>query len=136
MLPIETLLAVAAIGGAVTLVCPICETETASALSLGATVAQVADTASVRIHISGMTCGSCPITARVALKKLAGVYEVKVTLDDSLGVVRYDPKRVTPAQIATHLTQLTGYKATILPDSIRPAQSARLNTGARNGAQS
>jgi copper chaperone CopZ len=62
-----------------------------------------------------MTCGTCPTTARLALKRLAGVYSATVTLDDSLGVVRYDPRRVTPAQIAAHLTKLTGFGATRLP---------------------
>lgn len=75
------------------------------------------DTARVRLHISGMTCGSCPTTARLALKRLPGVASVMVTLDDSLGVVRYDPRRVTPAQIAAHLTRLTGYEAAVLPDT-------------------
>lgn len=78
---------------------------------------QAADTAQVRLHISGMTCGSCPATARLALKRLTGVYSATVTLDDSLGVVRYDPRRVTPAQIVSHLTRLTGYVATVLPDT-------------------
>jgi len=40
-------------------------------------------------------------------------------LDDSLGVVRYDPRQVNPAQIAAHLTRLTGFGATILPDTTR-----------------
>ncbi len=75
-----------------------------------------ADTAQVRLHISGMTCGSCPRTARVALQKLPGVYSATVTLDDSLGVVRYDPQRLTPARIVAHLARLTGYRATVLPD--------------------
>jgi copper chaperone CopZ len=64
-----------------------------------------------------MTCGSCPTTARLALQRLSGVYSATVTLDDSLGVVRYDARRITPAQITAHLTQLTGFGATILPDS-------------------
>lgn len=59
------------------------------------------------------------MTARVAIKKLAGVYDVTVTFDDSLGVVRYDPKRVTPAGIAAHLTKLTGYTAVVLPDTAK-----------------
>ena len=78
--------------------------------------AQAPDTATVRLHISRMTCGSCPTTARLALKKLPGVYSATVTLDDSLGVVRYDPARVTPAQIAAHLTRMTGFGAKILSD--------------------
>lgn len=79
--------------------------------------AQHADTATVRLHISRMTCGSCPVTARLAVTRLPGVYSATVTLNDSLGVVRYDPAQVTPAQIAAHLTKLTGYGATILPDT-------------------
>jgi len=75
------------------------------------------DTATVRLHISKMTCGSCPATARLALKRLTGVYNATVTLGDSLGVVRYDPQLVKPAQIAAHLTRLTGYGATVLPDT-------------------
>jgi mercuric ion binding protein len=78
---------------------------------------QAPDTATVRLHISKMTCGSCPATARLALRRLTGVYSATVTLDDSLGVVRYDPRQVKPAQIAAHLTRLTGYGATVLPDT-------------------
>src|SRR5438045_8695982 len=78
---------------------------------------QAPDTATVRLHISKMTCGSCPATARLALKRLPGVYSAAVTLNDSLGVVRYDPRQVSPAHIAAHLTRLTGFGATVLPDS-------------------
>jgi copper chaperone CopZ len=100
------------------MLCPLCGggVSTAAATPSGVYL-QATDTAQVRLHISGMTCGSCPTTARLALKKLSGVYSATVTLDDSLGVVRYDPRRVTPAQIAAHLTRLTGYGAAVLPDS-------------------
>ena len=74
------------------------------------------DTATVKLHISGMTCGSCPVTARIALKRLRGVFDAKVTLADSLGVVTYDAHKVTPAQIAAHLIRLTGYGARIIAD--------------------
>ena len=84
---------------------------------------QTPDTAIVRLHISRMTCGSCPTTARLALRRLPGVYSATVTLDDSLGVVRYDPRQVTPAQIAVHLTRLTGFGATILPDTTKNSRS-------------
>lgn len=86
-----------------------------------ATVAlQASDTATVRLHISKMTCGSCATTARLALRRLSGVYSAEVTMDDSLGVVRYDPRRVTPQQIAAHLTELTGFGAAILPEAKAP----------------
>lgn len=105
----------AGIAGAAVL-CPLCDGAVRAAAAQDALV-QARDTATVRIHISGMVCGTCPTTARLALKQLEGVYSATVTLDDSLGVVRYDPKRVTPQQIAEHLTKQTGFDGTILPES-------------------
>src|SRR2546425_12850224 len=100
--------------------CPLCGGGILGAglqnLGIGA---QTPDTATVRLHISKMTCGSCPTTARLALKRLKGVYSASVTLDDSLGFVRYDPRQVNPAQIAAHLTKLTGFGATILTDTTK-----------------
>ncbi len=112
------------VGGAEVL-CPVCGAgvQAAGAQSVRVAAAQTPDTATVRLHISKMTCGSCPTTARLALKRLTGVYSATVTLDDSLGVVRYDPRQVNPAQIAAHLTRLTGFGATILPDTTKTARS-------------
>jgi len=104
--------------------CPLCSGGTQLAGAQDVTVATRApDTAMVRLHISRMTCGSCPTTARLALKQLTGVYSATVTLDDSLGVVRYDPRKVNPAQLATHLTRLTGFGATILSDTTKTSRS-------------
>ncbi len=101
-----------------TLLCPLCDSGVRAVSAQGISVAsQAPDTATVRLHISRMTCGSCPTTARLALKRLPGVYSATVTLDDSLGVVRYDPRRFTPDQIAAHLTRLTGFGAIVLPDA-------------------
>ena len=106
--------------------CPLCGGGIlgASLQNLGI-AAQTPDTATVRLHISKMTCGSCPTTARLALKRLAGVYSATVTLDDSLGVVRYDPRRVQPTEIASHLTRLTGFGATILTDTPKAPGGSR-----------
>src|SRR2546421_10592838 len=104
--------------GAAAVLCPLCGAGLQTAGAQPTQVAlQAADTATVRLHISRRTCGSCPATARLALKRLPGVYSAAVTLNDSLGVVRYDPQQVSPAQIAAHLTRLTGFGATVLPDS-------------------
>ena len=114
-----TLLFAAGVGGAAVL-CPLLGAGLQTAGAQPTRVApQAADTATVRLHISKMTCGSCPATARLALKRLPGVYSATVTLDDSLGIVRYDPRQVSPVQIAAHLTRLTGFGATILPDTTR-----------------
>lgn len=119
MLPsLKLPLVLAAALGTAALPCPLCGGGIEFARAQEATLAaQAPDTAIVRLHISGMTCGSCPTTARLALKRLTGVYSATVTLDDSLGVVRYDPRTVSPAQVAAHLTRLTGFSATILSDS-------------------
>ena len=99
------------------IVCPLClPSAEGRASALQQASAQVTDTATVRLHISGMTCETCPTTARIALQKVSGVYSAKVTLDDSLGVVRYDPRRVTPAQIVAHLARVTDYSAKVLPE--------------------
>ncbi len=120
-----TLLFAAGVGGAAVL-CPLCGVALQTAGAQAAPVAvQAPDTATVRLHISKMTCGSCPATARLALKRLTGVYGATVTLDDSLGVVRYDPRQINPAQIAAHLTRLTGFGATILPDTTKALGGGR-----------
>ena len=114
-----------AVLGSATLICPLCDGGPGSVRA--ETVRQEpVDTATVRLHVSRMTCGSCPATARLALKRLPGVYSATVTLADSLGVVRYDPARVTPEQIAAHLIRSTGFGATILSDRMEtPHRSGR-----------
>ena len=106
---------VAAVGASV--LCPLCETNVVEARPAAVRATQATDTATVRLHISGMTCGTCPVTAQKALSKLTGVYSATVTLPDSLGVVKFDPATLKPAQIAAHLTKMTGYGAKVLPDS-------------------
>src|SRR5437667_3361677 len=120
------LLVVGVAGAAI--LCPLCESRFATAAGprvLAAARVSVVDTATARLHISGMTCGTCPTTARVALKRVPGVFSAKVTLDDSLGVVKYDPSRVKAKQIAARLTKLTGYGARILSDSVRRSNPSR-----------
>lgn len=112
---------VAAIGASV--LCPLCESNVAEAKSAEITATQATDTATVRLHISGMTCGTCPVTAQKALSKLTGVYGATVTLPDSLGVVKFDPAKLKPADIAAHLTTMTGYAAKVLPDSSKIRKS-------------
>jgi mercuric ion binding protein len=122
----RTLLALGTVVLGASVVCPL-GVESAHARPVQGTAAsvQAADTATVRLHISGMTCGSCPVTARLALQKIPGVYSAKVTLDDSLGVVRYDPRRVTSDSIAARLSRVTDYRATVLSAVAKPPRSPR-----------
>jgi copper chaperone CopZ len=95
--------------GALGVVCPICGAGARPVIA-----EQRADTALARFGVSGMTCGACATTARLALHRLQGVYSAAVSYDSASALVRYDPRRVTPAQIAQHLERLTGYRATLL----------------------
>ncbi len=78
---------------------------------------QRGDTATARFAVSGMTCGSCATTARVALRRLRGVHEAIVSYDSASAVVRYDPRQVSPGDIAAHLLRMTGYRATLSAES-------------------
>lgn len=122
----RTALAIGTVVLGASLVCPLC-LENAHGRSAQGTAAsaQASDTATVHLHISGMTCGSCPVTARVALQKIPGVYSARVTLDDSLGVVRYDPRRVTSDSIAARLGRLTDYRATVLSTTAKAPRAPR-----------
>ncbi len=122
----KILTAIAVLGGAA-VVCPLCLTGNAATVTTArvATVVQVADTATARLHISGMTCGTCPVTARLALRRVPGVYEAVVTLPDSLGVVRYDSVRVSAREIAAQLTKMTGYGARVLSDTSKSTPRSR-----------
>ncbi|HWP37823.1 MAG TPA: heavy metal-associated domain-containing protein [Gemmatimonadales bacterium] len=113
------LMVAAGLGGVAPL-CPPCGEAIQAATRHGPAATLVADTATVRLHISGMTCGGCATTARLALKRLTGIYDATVTVEDSLGVVRYDPLTVSPEEIVAHLAKLTGYKATVLADPPKP----------------
>jgi mercuric ion binding protein len=106
----------AAISGSV--LCSLCESNVADARQPTPVLAQATDTATVRLHISGMTCGTCPVTARKALTRLDGVYSATVTLPDSLGVVKFNASKLKPAGIAAYLTKMTGYATKVLPDSL------------------
>ena len=75
------------------------------------------DTATARIAITGMTCGTCATTARVALERVPGVYRAVVSYDSASAVVRYDPALTRPEVFMAELQRLTGYRATLVSDA-------------------
>ena len=111
--------------------CPPCR-DVLAQLRTTETEAQAAQAATVRLHVSKMTCGSCALTAQVALRRIPGVLDARVTYEDSSAVVRYDAGETNPKEIARQLAEATGYGVRILVDSartkgssIRPAYSDR-----------
>ncbi len=67
--------------------------------------------AAVVIMVSGMTCGSCAMTVRLALNKINGVNSAEVSLEKNEAKVTYDPSLVTTDQLEAAI-DATGFKAT------------------------
>jgi len=75
------------------------------------------DLTSLRMKIGGMACSFCASTINKAYSRIDGVHEVGVSLAHEEGLVRYDPKRVTPDQLRRTLEQI-GYTYRD-PDKVR-----------------
>ena len=67
-------------------------------LALVAIPAQ-ADERRVQLEVKGMNCATCPITVRIALKKVPGVRDAKVMLDPPIAEVVYDDARTNPERL-------------------------------------
>ena len=70
--------------------------------------------ATVTLHVDGMTCTSCAVTVRVALKKLDGVKDAVVSVEEKRALVTYEPSKVTPQQMV-EVVNKAGYKARVVP---------------------
>jgi len=66
----------------------------------------------VRMHVSGMTCGTCPISVRHRAMQMKGVHSAAVDLDTALATVTFEDSEQSPQAIAQAITKL-GYPATI-----------------------
>jgi periplasmic mercuric ion binding protein len=60
--------------------------------------------------IENMTCASCPITVRLAMKKVKGVTSVKVDFEKKTAAVTFDPAITNTDEIAMASTN-AGYPA-------------------------
>jgi len=66
--------------------------------------------ATVTIQVEGMTCGGCAVSVQQALAKREGVKSVEVSFEKKQAIVKYDPAKLTPQQLAEVINQ-TGFKA-------------------------
>jgi len=66
----------------------------------------------VTMHVSGMTCGTCPISVRHRALQLKGVHTAAVDLDTATATVTYEDSEQSPQTIAQAITKL-GYPATV-----------------------
>lgn len=61
-------------------------------------------------EVTGMSCGGCSASVRLNVKKLDGVEGVKVSHEDGIAKVTYDPDKVTTDDIVKVIEKL-GFKA-------------------------
>ena len=69
-----------------------------------------------RFGIENMTCASCPITVRLAMKKVKGVKSVKVDFNSKTADVTFDPAITNVGEIAKASTN-AGYPARVKTDT-------------------
>jgi copper chaperone CopZ len=56
------------------------------------------------LKVTGMTCGGCTSTVTHALKSIAGVSDVDVSLSTGIATVRYNELLTSPGQLKTAVT--------------------------------
>jgi mercuric ion binding protein len=66
------------------------------------------------LSIPKMNCPACPITIKEALSKVAGVSEIKVSLEKKQAVVTYDDAKTSIAPL-TQATANAGFPSTVKP---------------------
>lgn len=66
----------------------------------------------VTIQVTGMTCGTCPISVRHRAMQMKGVRSASVDINTSLATVVYEDTQQSPQAIAQAITQL-GYPARV-----------------------
>ena len=73
---------------------------------------QAATTKTVTLDIQHMTCGTCPITVKYALKKVPGVIDASADFASKTATVSFDPDKTGIAAL-TAATANAGYPATV-----------------------
>lgn len=62
----------------------------------------------VQLDVKGMNCATCPLTVRLALRKVDGVIDAQVTLEPPVAVVTFDDAKTSLEQL-TRATGNAGY---------------------------
>lgn len=61
--------------------------------------------------VQGMTCATCPLTVKAAVKKLKGISEVRASLKENSAEVDFDSQKTNVSEIKQAIDGV-GYKAT------------------------
>lgn len=76
----------------------------------------------ITLSVPGMTCATCPITIKAALKKVPGVTDVTVSYERLEAVVTFDDARTNTDALIKATTD-AGY-----PSTVKPAKPARVGS--------
>lgn len=68
----------------------------------------------VVLSVPGMNCSACPITVRKALEKVAGVQNVRASLEPPEASVTFDDAK-TSIEKLTEATKRAGYPSSVKP---------------------
>ena len=71
----------------------------------------LAETKNACFNVEGMTCATCTVTTKAAIKKLKGIKDVQVSLDEKSAVIKYDDALTSSDEIKKKIDSV-GYKAT------------------------
>lgn len=74
--------------------------------------AKVTASQTASVHVEGMRCEKCVARLTEALRKIAGVQDVQVSLTDKKAVIRFDPRVTNSTNIVNVINDL-GYEARI-----------------------
>jgi mercuric ion binding protein len=78
---------------------------------LGSAAPALAGETTATFVVEKMTCVTCPLTVRIAMKRVEGVIDAKVDLDSKTATVTFDDARTTVEEIAEASTN-AGFPAT------------------------
>ncbi len=79
----------------------------------------------VAIPVEGMSCATCEIAVRHALKRIDGVKSARVSVATKTATVDYEPAKTNPKQLVVAINS-TGYRAS-LPDKTNNSASMTTN---------
>lgn len=80
-------------------------------LSVGLSQVALADTKNACFNVEGMTCVTCTVTTKAAIKKLNGIKDIQVSLEEKSAVIKYDDALTSSDEIRKKIDSV-GYKAT------------------------
>jgi mercuric ion binding protein len=83
-----------------------------SALLAAASTAALAESRSVALSVSGMTCATCPIAVKKSLTRVKGVTNTAVSFEKSEALVTFDDAK-TNVEALVKATTDAGYPSTV-----------------------